>query len=298
MLGLALIDECLKNNTHIVALIRNNSTKSGLLPKSKFITTISCDISELKCIKPDIAHGFDVFYHFAWNCPTKADRNNIVMQSQNINYTLDALKLAHQLGSNRFIGAGSQAEFGRVSGIITPDMIASPENAYGIAKYASGMLSSLLAKQLGIDFIWPRIFSVYGAHNSFSTMIMYCIQSLLKGIRPSFTPCEQKWDYLHCSDAAKAMYLLGKYGKSHESYNIGSGITRPLSEFIYIIRDAIDPNSSLGIGDNPYSPNEVMNLNPDITNLKNDTGFEPSISFEEGIINTINWCKDVENEDY
>ena len=48
------------------------------------------------------------------------------------------------------------------------------------------------------------------------------------------------------------------------------------------------PNVPLIFGGKPYSENQVMFLEADISDLKRDTGFEPRISFEEGISRIIN----------
>ncbi|MNW56735.1 dTDP-glucose 4,6-dehydratase [compost metagenome] len=125
-----------------------------------------------------------------------------------------------------------------------------------------------------------------------STMIMYTIDSLLNKQKPILTKCEQVWDYLNCRDAGKAFYLLGQNGIDQTVYNIGSGQAYPLSQFVYKIRDAIDPRLELGIGEKEYAPQQVMSLCADISNLVRDTGFQPEISFDEGILETINWYKE------
>ena len=48
------------------------------------------------------------------------------------------------------------------------------------------------------------------------------------------------------------------------------------------------PNVPLVFGGKPYAKNQVMYLTADISDLKRDTGFEPQISFEEGISRIIN----------
>ena len=293
MLGLALLDECIKNKTHVTAVVRENSKKRETLPKSKLITTVECDISRLSELHSQKNKGFDALYHFAWESTNKTERDDIDAQNRNIGYTLDAVRFAHRVGCKRFIGAGSQAEYGRVEGIINPEMKVSPDSAYGVAKYTAGKLSSILSEQMGIDFIWTRIFSTYGVNDMPSTMIMYCIGCLLRGEKPILTKCEQRWDYLNCRDAARAFYLLGKEGKTQNIYHIGNGIARPLSEYVYAIRDAIDPLLPLGIGECDYAPKQVMCLCPDISNLQRDTGFKPLISFSDGINETIEWVRGV-----
>ena len=88
-----------------------------------------------------------------------------------------------------------------------------------------------------------------------------------------------------------AFYLLGKTGHSGKIYCIGSGRATELKNYIYILRDVIDPNLPLGLGEIPYSPLQVMHLEADISDLQQDTGFMPRYSFEKGIQETIEWCK-------
>ncbi len=291
MLGIALINVCIENQVEVLAIIRKNSFNRNRIPLSELVTILECDLSEMSSYLLDDRIGYDAFYHFAWECTDNISRNNVVAQSRNISYTLDAVKFSHLIGCKKFIGVGSQAEYGRVSGIITPNEKVNPDSAYGTSKYAASRLSGILCEQMGIDFIWTRVFSTYGVNDMPSTMIMYCIEQLLKGEKPKLTKCEQIWDYLNCNDAGNAFYLIGDIGKSQTVYHIGSGKARPLLEYIYIIRDIIDKNLPVGIGEREYAANQVMYLCPDISRLENDTGFIPKISFEQGIAETIDWYR-------
>jgi len=290
MLGLALINECIQQNCDVYAIVRKDSAKLNRLPKSSLIHIVECELKNFKSLTLERA-GFDAFFHYAWECTDSLSRNEVDVQNRNISHTLDAVRLAYTLKCKKFIGAGSQAEYGRVSGKISPNMPVAPENAYGVAKYAAGRMAAILCDQLGMPFIWTRIFSTYGINDMSSTMIMYIIASLLKGEKPALTKCEQQWDYLYCKDAAKAFYLIGEKGNSGSIYNIGTGKVRPLLEYVRIIRDAIDSSLPLGIGEREYAPSQVMNLHPDIGGLVSDTGFSPSIPFEQGIQETIEWYK-------
>lgn len=292
MLGIALIEECIKKNIEVLAIVKPNSANLARLPQTEFINIVESELDDLKNIRmPE--KGYDVFYHFGWTGTSKEKRNDAEEQNKNIKYTLDAVRLGRKIGCHTFIGAGSQAEYGRVDGIISPNTPVNPDNAYGIAKYAAGKLSGILCKEIGLKYIWTRIFSVYGIHDKHNTMIMYGIKEFLKERKPSFTKCEQMWDYLYSEDAGRAFYLIGEKGKDQSVYCIGSGVTRPLLDYVNTIRDAINKELPIGIGDYPYASNQVMNICADITNLKKDTGFESQYDFEEGIEKTISWIKNV-----
>jgi UDP-glucose 4-epimerase len=290
MLGIALINECIKHSTPVLAIIRKDSKNLYRIPVSDLVQVIECnleDVSKLQILKGN----YDVFYHFAWEHTGRTSRDNPVVQNLNIIHTLDAVELAYRMGCGTFIGAGSQAEYGRVESTITPDTPTNPETAYGIAKYSAGKLSGLLCRDLNIRHIWTRVFSVYGPYDNNDTMIMYSIKNMLENKKPIYTKCEQLWDYLYCEDAARAFYKVGLSGKDKAIYCIGSGKVQRLYDYIYRIRDSIDCELYVDIGGKEYSMNQVMHLCADITNLTSDTGFQPVVSFSEGIIKTINWYK-------
>jgi nucleoside-diphosphate-sugar epimerase len=291
MLGLALVRKCIAQDTAVVALIQNNSRRKHLLPEHDRLSTIECDLAEYQNFAKIPQDSYDVFFHFAWDGVCGDVRNSVVRQNENVVHTIGALHLASRLRAKRFVGVGSQAEYGPVQGIVPEGRKVSPASAYGVAKYAAGRFCSILADQLGIEFIWTRVFSTYGINDMDSTMIMYCVNALLRKEKPVLTKCGQMWDYLNCDDAANAYYLLGSNGVPGKTYNIGSGEARPLSEYVMVIRDSIDRSLDLGMGEKEYGPDQIMYLCADISELTQDTGFVPRIVFEDGIRETIEWVK-------
>jgi nucleoside-diphosphate-sugar epimerase len=204
---------------------------------------------------------------------------------------LDAVKAADEMGCKTFIGAGSQAEYGRFEGKLNASVPAFPENGYGIAKLCAGQMTRMECEKRGLRHIWTRVLSAYGPYDGSATVVVSTTVKLLRGEKPSCTAGEQMWDFLYAKDAGRAFYLLGESGIAGKTYCIGSGIARPLREYIEKIRDAVDPKASVGFGDVPYSPKQVMYLCADISELTADTGFTPEYTFEQGIRETVDWIK-------
>lgn len=294
-IGMALIHKCIEAAVCVVILIRKDSAKKDQIPLHPLITIIECELSEYsshfdeKLIQK--IGVCDVFYHLAWMGTFGDSRNDMQLQNLNVRYTLDAVKLARRLGCHTFIGAGSQAEFGRYEGKLNSSIPTNPENGYGIAKLCAGQMSRIYCNQLGMKHIWTRILSVYGPYDPEYTMIMSTINQLIRGNSPKFTKAEQKWDYLYSSDAARALLLLGDKGRDGQTYCIGSGQAKPLIKYIENIRDIVSPEVTLCIGGIPYSPQQVMYLCADIAELQHDTGFEPKVNFTDGIKKTVEWVK-------
>ncbi len=291
-IGIALIKQCINNDIEVYAFCRKNSPRNTNIPKDDKVNIIECNLAELAVLEDASIPEADAFFHLGWGATMGEGRNDARLQLKNIQYTIDALYLAKKAGCKVFVGTGSQAEYGRYEGKLNECVPVNPETGYGVAKLCAGQLSRMEASKLGIRHIWARVLSVYGPYDNPNTMISSTINKLLRGEKPQLTKGEQQWDYMYSEDTAKALIALARSGVHGRTYCIGSGNARPLLEYINIIRDNINPDSELGIGDIPYGEKQVMYLCADIAPLTEDTGFVPEIAFEEGIISTINWMKE------
>lgn len=281
--GSALLRALTGRGVECLVLLRPNSARAGNLPQSPLISVLPCALEEFSLLENRTGREYDVFYHLAWKGTTGADRQDLPLQLENVSHALDAVELAKRFGCHTFIGAGSQAEYGRVEGALKADTPAFPENGYGIAKLCAGQMCRERAKQLGMRFIWTRILSVYGPNDGAQSMISSAISKLLRGERMKFTKGEQMWDYLYSEDAAEAFYALGEGGKDGKTYVLGSGTARPLAEYIRILARACNAEEKVDLGALPYAERQVMYLKADISELTADTGWRPETSFEEGI---------------
>lgn len=289
--GVSLIEELISNGIKVTAVCRPNSKRISAVPAHELVDIVECDVSNYHSLANTLDSDYDVFYHFAWDGTYGDTRQDMELQSKNIEYTIDAVHLAKALGCKVFVGAGSQSEFGHVDGILHPDMPCNPDNGYGIAKLAANKMSKIECSKLGIRHEWCRIVSLYGPFDGMHTMVMSTITKLLNGEEPQCTPAEQVWDYIYSKDAAKAFRLVAEKGKDGEIYCLGTGKTRQLKDFIRVIRDTVDPSIDIQFGAIPYYQNQVMHLEADIDNLIRDTGFTPTYSFEEGVKETVEWVR-------
>lgn len=291
MLASALIRLLIAEGHEVYALCRPGSKKLGNIIKNERVHIVHSDISDITAVGQSIGCGCDAFFHFAWGGTSGAQRNDSRIQAENIRFTLDAVELAHSLGCEVFIGAGSQAEYGRVDGKIAPDTPTFPENAYGAAKLAAGHLSRIACAKHGIRHVWARILSVYGIGDNDFTITVSSLKKMLSGQVAQFTPAEQMWDFLYCDDAARAFHLMAQFGKDKAVYALGSGQARPLKDYIKLMHAASGADSEVQIGALPYNDKQVMYLCADISALTADTGFVPQVSYEEGIKETVKWLK-------
>ena len=290
-IGMALIQCLADNGIDVVAVVRPRSARADRIRESEHVSVVYCDLKELDRLPSLIEGGADVFYHFAWDGTFGDSRNNMYLQNNNVKYALDAVDAAYELGCKTFIGAGSQAEYGRYEGDLNASVPAFPENGYGIAKLCAGQMTRIACQQKGIRHIWTRILSIYGPYDGDKTMVSSTIIKLMNSEKPSCTKGEQMWDYLYSKDAARAFMMLADGGVDGRVYCLGGGIARPLKDYINLIRDAVGNDVEIGFGDIPYSDKQVMHLCADIKELTKDTGFTPIYTFEQGIGETVGWWR-------
>lgn len=280
-IGTALVQNLINNQIEVLVLVRPGSERNNKIIDSPLVSVTECGLDGYKSL--ELKQHYDVFYHLAWAGTTGAQRNDKELQERNVQYALEAVSLAKRLGCKRFIGIGSQAEYGRVEGMLASTTPTNPEMEYGVAKLRAGQETRRLAFELGMEHIWVRVLSVYGPNDGAQSMVMSTINKLKDGTVPQFTRGEQLWDYLYSMDAGKALCMLTQMGVSGKTYVLGSGQARPLSEYILTIRDIVNPQCDIALGAIPYADRQVMHLQADISELTKDTGWVPETSFEEGI---------------
>ena len=263
------------------------------LPMHENMVYIQTDFEALRNHPPEVLTKMplDALYHFAWAGVGATNRNDYMLQSKNIMLTLDVLMLSRQIAVSKVIIPGSASEYAAGAQPITGIGAPAPIDAYGAMKAACHVICDSFARQYEIPLLWAVISSVYGPGRDDNNVLSYVIKTLLTRQRPSLTRLEQIWDFIYIDDLVEAMYLLAQNGTPRKTYAIASGEPRSLSSYIYAIRDAIDPDLPLGIGEIPYKNGVPDNCVLDIKELMRDTGFAPAVSFEDGIARTILFFK-------
>lgn len=287
--GAALVHRLVEHGVKTYAVVYPGAAYKDIVDARA--TVIPCDMRQVNELPEKISEKVDAFFHLAWMGTIGPNRDNVTLQLENVQCAIAAVEAAQALGCQVFVGTGSQAECGRIEGLVKPDSPCNPTTGYGIAKLCAGQMTRMACKQKGLRHVWGRILSAYGPHDGPLSLFPSMMEKLLKGEKPALTAGEQMWDFLFSEDVAEALYCMACRGKDGAIYPIGSGQARPLKEYFFILRDAIDPTLPLGIGERPYAPNQVMHLQADIQPLVNDTGFAPQHSFEEGIRITLEHYK-------
>lgn len=278
----------------VIALVAKGFPYDFLVNKEG-ITCIEFTFEDLAALNGNAClEGVQMIYHMAWAGVSTTFKNEAMTQAQNIQYGLKVLEFAKENNIPRVIVPGSASEYACGQGVIDGHNMPSPSDLYSASKVATRMVCQTYARQHGIEFIWTAITSIYGPGRNDNNLISYAIKTLLKGEKPSFTGLEQQWDYLYIDDLLLALQAIGERGKDGKIYPIGSGEHQQMCKYVELLRNKIDPNLPLGIGDMPYKNAIIDNQILDISELTADTGFKPRYTFEQGIELTIDYFKRIQ----
>lgn len=296
-IGSRLANEFAENDVTVYAIVKDNLENVSNIINSN-IHIIYCNLDNINelCEKKEI-YNCDVFYNFAWNGVSTLFKNDFDIQYKNIQLSMKMIEVAKRVNCKKFVGIGSTSEFAYSEDLICGNEVPSPSDYYSVAKVATRLFCELFAKKNNMKFNWVLITSVYGPGRDDNNLITYTIKSLLRNETPEYTNLDQQWDYIYIDDVIRALYLIGIYGKDNQIYSIGSGKERQLKEYVYEIRQLIDPKAELKIGSIAHKTNQIDNSLVDISKLINDTGYSESVTFEEGIKKTIEYFAKKHNYD-
>lgn len=290
-IGTHLITELIKNHVEIWAIIHPTSPNKERIESNRYIHCIECDFFELQKHISRFPMDIEVCYHLAWQGVNALERDNLSYQMQNISLGIQCIEFAAQINIKKIIIPGSTSEYVLYGKPIDKNAIPSAMNAYGTVKIAFRYIAEHYIRKLGMEYNYVILSGIYAADRKDNNVIFYTIEKLLNREKPSLTKLEQLWDYIYISDAITALRLVGEKGKPNSFYAIGHGDNQPLYEYIYCIRDYIDPTLPLGIGEIPYPSKIVPCSCVDISDLSRDTGFIPQVRFVDGIKEVIDTIK-------
>jgi UDP-glucose 4-epimerase len=290
-IGVSLTNRLIRDGYRVFAVVRPGSANLYRLSGSNSLRVIELDMDNIAALPDMVSENIEMFFHLAWEGTRAPYRDNPELQQRNYHNSMRAIEAAVELKSRVFVGAGSQAEYGKFNGKVDETYRTQPVTEYGKAKLNTYRHGVERANCVHMDFVWSRIFSVYGEYDYPSTLIMTCIGKMLKNEVVPLTRCVQKWDYLYVDDAADALVRLGQKGKNGEVYNIASGVSKPLKDFVLEIKAIVGSQSELGFGLVPYGKEGPVSFEPNINKIRVDLGWYPQTDFEIGVRRIIRYLK-------
>lgn len=279
-------------------LVANNIQVTGLKRKDSDIWRCQefkdkiqwIDIDEKGFFKDKLTNcSFDTVIHGAWIGVESNTRDNWSEQSKNISFLVSLLEVANAVGVKKFVFLGSQAEYGNINGKISEDYKTNALSAYGSIKLACLEIVKTFCETNEINWIWLRLFSLFGEKENKNWLIPSLIESMLTTKQMDFTPGEQKYAYLYVKDYGLMMNKIITSPIESGIYNISSNKIRTIKSLVEDIRDYVNPKFILNFGALDYRNNQSMHIEGDIMKLCSQIGEVEFTDYKIALHNSLNY---------
>jgi len=174
-----------------------------------------------------------------------------------------------------------------------------PSSIYGITKQVQEQMFLVMGKSLGIPAVAFRYQNVYGAGQSLSnpyTGILSIFSTRIKNGNDItiFEDGLESRDFVYVDDIVDATILgIEKDEANGEVFNVGLGVAIDVLTVANTLVKAYSSNSKITISKN-YRLGDICHNYADLTKIKSKLGFEPKVSFEEGIRRFTKWVEEQE----
>jgi len=171
-----------------------------------------------------------------------------------------------------------------------------PSSIYALSKKVQEEMSLMIGEVFGINIAILRFFLVYGPRqalsNPYTGVCSIFSSRLLNGNHPIvFEDGLQSRDFVNVSDVCQASLLaLKNQAANGKIFNIGTGIPITIREVAEIITEKINPTLK-PIYNQQYRVGDVRHCVADISKIKSTLGYDPKVSFKQGIEEYVNWIE-------
>lgn len=288
-IGKTLVNALLEKGYHVVAL---DIRFDDVLEDDERVTCVSVMNKEVATLADEIPHQeYRCFFHLAWAGTSGPARADYAVQLNNVKLACDYIKLCGEIGCKRVVYASSINEMETYEYLQSDDIEPAGGYIYGTGKLAAHLMGETVAKINGIEFIPVIITNIYGVGEKSARMIYTSINKLVHKEHCSFTAGYQTYDFIYITDAINSIIAVAEKGKAFNRYYIGSGEPKPLREFLLEMRDIVDPEAELGLGDIPFKGVDISYDQFDLRKVELDTGYRNEVPFAEGIRMTAEYVR-------
>lgn len=257
-------------------------------PNYKFVKGNICD---KKLVRELVAES-DCVVNFA--AESHVDRSITgpeIFIETNVQGTLNLLQASKEIGVDRYLQVSTDEVYGTLgkTGYFYETTPIQPNSPYSASKASADLLVRAYFETYGMPVLTTRCSNNYGPYQYPEKLIPFFISQLLKGDKvPIYGDGLNVRDWLYVYDHCSAIDTVLHKGKVGEAYNIGGHNEKTNMEITNIILEAMGKDeSSIRYVEDRLGHDKRYAI--DNEKIQTQLGWEPSLTFEEGIKLTIDW---------
>jgi dTDP-glucose 4,6-dehydratase len=254
------------------------------------------DLADIEATRGAL-EGVEVIFHLAalvgipysYSHPHDTVMNNVLS-------TVNVLGVARDLGVSRLVQTSTSEVYGSACAVPIPEThVLQPQSPYSASKIATDhiALSYHHAFQLPVTLVRP--FNTFGPRQSARAVIPAVMSQALAGSEIQVGSTTTTRDFTFVEDTVRGFMLAGDAPAAVGGvFNIGTGVETSIDEAIRTIVRVVGKKVQLVHDPRRVRPetSEVSRLCADITKARTLLGYQPQVSFEDGIRRTVDWMRE------
>lgn len=265
-------------------------------PRYSFIKADINDVSNLDLERPDIIVNFAAESHVDRSISDPAP-----FIWSNIQGTFKLLEYARRNDTSVFVQISTDEVYGEAAqeySFRETDAL-NPSSPYSASKAAADLLVNSYRKTYGLKVLITRCTNNYGPNQYPEKLIPKTIVRAIKGLPMSlYGGGSQIRDWIFVTDHVKAICKIIEKGTKGDIYNISSSKSlsnlQAVQTVLSLMKSETEKHSK--IISTPDRPGHDKKYSLDATKLKNELGWNPETSFEDGLSQTVRWY--IENQNW
>ena len=281
------------------ARVRTSTNKSLLQYESdEVIVYRGLDLMNLDdCIK--LTEGADYVIHCAGEVAHPSSvPTDVQISLKQLNLIGNVLEACGKNGVKKFLDLNSSTGYPDIRRPITEDeyWIDEPYKSYygyGWMRRYREKLMEHVSKFSGLEIGLARCTAIFGPHDNFNLKTCHVVPALIKRVLSDENPFiawgspDVVRDFLYVKDVVNGALLILEKGESMRPYNLGYGGGITIGQILDTILKVTNKKPEVIWDDSKPTTIPFRAVSTD--RIKNELGFEPKYSFEEGIKETIEW---------
>lgn len=252
-----------------------------------------------------LKHQFDGVIHLA--AESHVDRSitdPLAFVKTNVIGTMILLNAAKTIwktsdSSKRFYHISTDEVYGTLgaTGLFTETTAYDPNSPYSASKASSDHFVRAYGETYGLPFVITNCSNNYGPNHFPEKLIPLFIHNIINNKPlPVYGDGKYTRDWLYVIDHARAIDLVFHEGKNHETYNIGGFNEWQNIDLVKLLCEKMDEKLNRTAGTSAQlityvkdRPGHDLRYAIDASKINRELGWKPSVTFEEGLEQTIDW---------
>lgn len=263
---------------------------------------IEADINDAAAVAEACREVECIFHEAAIPSVPRSIEDPICSNHAGVSGTVQLLVGAKNAKVRRVVYAGSSSVYGNAPTLPkSEDMWPNPISPYAVSKLAGEFYMQSFERVYGLETVTIRYFNVFGPYqdptSEYSGVLAKFTLKMLAGDTPTiYGDGEQSRDFTFIENVVHGNLLAAEAPSERVSgrvFNVATGNRITLNQAVEILKEATDYGGEVKYAE--QRGGDVKHSLADISQAKEQFGYEPLVQFREGLERTVDWYKSISN---